>query len=121
MRDKDLAPEVGRRLAACDRVVSAPIGLPRSRNRNELKALHQSWGLSSTDRHKVMPDLDSALRALSRSLAATDSVLVTGSCFLVAEVLYMFGFRDLLQTRSVGPATKLLAPFSRGPGNEPKE
>ena len=47
----------------------------------------------------VAPDIQRALRLLARSLKPMDTVLVTGSCFTVAETLYQLGFTDLEATR----------------------
>jgi len=47
----------------------------------------------------VAPDIPSALRLLARGLQPADTVLVTGSCFTVAETLYHLGFTDLEATR----------------------
>ncbi len=50
-----------------------------------------------------------------RDLAADDAVLVTGSCFTVAEVLWHLGVRDLDETRARTPG----GPGPGRPGAEP--
>ena len=54
------------------------------------------------------PDMDQALRCLARGLRPDDRVLVTGSCFTVAEVLYRLGLTDLEQTRTCQNANPIL-------------
>jgi dihydrofolate synthase/folylpolyglutamate synthase len=112
MRDKALGPEVGALLRRCDGVVSAPIGLPRSRNQQELAALLQEWGMPRHHQDSIASDCGAALRQLAQTVDQADAVLVTGSCFLVAEVLYQLGFRDIQQTRTAQPAPAVLARLS---------
>ena len=119
MYDKDLPPELGPLLSRGDLIVAAPLSLPRSRTVDELYALLDGWGLqprrvcSAADVDKagclVWADLAAALSWLADTLEATDRVLVTGSCFTVAEVLYKLGFDDLDDTRAVRPAPAVLA------------
>ena len=114
LREKSLAPAVGERLRRCDRVVAAPVGLPRSRTEPELAALFAGWGWSGAGAPAVLPDLGAAIARLAAETAPADSVLVTGSCFTVAEVLYRLGYRDLRETRRPEPAAARLAPFRAG-------
>ncbi len=114
LRDKELDREVGRFLKRCDGVVAAPIGLPRSRNPAELTALLSGWGLAIGGRNRVEADLGAAISFLARFLRSDDKVLVTGSCFLVAETLYRLGIRDLDETRRPRPAGELLAGLEAG-------
>jgi dihydrofolate synthase/folylpolyglutamate synthase len=128
MREKALGPEVGARLRRCGGIVAAPVSLPRSRNRQELLGLLKEWHLAGgtcvppdrgetgrpcgggVDVH-VAADLDEALGRLTGMLGSQDAVLVTGSCFLVAETLHRLGYRELTQTRLARPASAALAPF----------
>lgn len=103
MQDKELDAAVGERLRACDLVATAPVALPRSRNRAELDALCSGWRLPP---RRLLPaaDVGGAVAELRRRLEPEDAVLVTGSCFLVAETLWRLGYRDLAQTRAASPA-----------------
>jgi dihydrofolate synthase/folylpolyglutamate synthase len=97
----------------CDALIGVPVSLPRSRTIGELEDLFRGWGrdpvawpddgsdLHATDlpATSVAPDIPSALRLLARGLQPADTVLVTGSCFTVAETLYHLGFTDLEATR----------------------
>ncbi len=111
MRDKQLPAALGRRLARCDGVVATPIGLPRSRNHDELTELMRMWRLDTGDPNLVASDIPRALAHLAGRLHNNDSVLVTGSCFLVAETLHHLGFTDLERTRQPVAAGPKLAPF----------
>jgi len=120
MQDKELGSEVGERLRDFDGVVAAPINLPRSRNLSSLMELLKTWRIPVGDRLQIVPDIQTAIVHLARVLKPADTVLVTGSCFLVAEVLYCMGVRDLNETREVRPAAKVLAAFdSTAGGGEP--
>ena len=55
----------------------------------------------------------SGLQAVASGLKAADSVLVTGSCFTVAEVLHRLGVTDLDQTREVRVAQPVLRSLAR--------
>ncbi|MBK7672207.1 MAG: hypothetical protein IPJ24_12640 [bacterium] len=119
MYDKDLPPEVGRMLRGCG-VVAAPVSLPRSRGGAELASLFEGWGLSAqadglpaAGAFRLAADLPSALRLLAPALSTADSVLVTGSCFLVAEVLHHLGFERLADSRRPQPAAAALARWGR--------
>jgi len=114
LADKDPGDEAGRALVAVDRVMAAPIGLPRSRNPDQLKSLMDRWGLDEQNGVEVYDDLDSALRVLAATTSPDDAVLVCGSCFLVAEALYMLGYRSLEETRSPRPAAQVFKQFLDG-------
>jgi dihydrofolate synthase/folylpolyglutamate synthase len=106
MREKSLDAGVGERLRRCAHVVAAPVALPRTRTAVELAELLRGWGFAAPE---VAPDLGAALARLGRLTAAADAVLVTGSCFTVAEVLWRLGFDDLRETRVPRPARELPA------------
>jgi len=110
MREKSLDAGVGERLRRCARVLAAPVALPRSRTAPELAELLRGWGLAAPD---VAPDFGVALARLAALATPDDAVLVTGSCFAVAEVLWRLGFDDLRETRAPRPARELTA---RGAG-----
>jgi folylpolyglutamate synthase/dihydropteroate synthase len=121
MRDKEVAAPVGRALRACAEVIATPVSLPRSRNVDELGELLAAHEL----RGEVAADPARALSGLARRLTAEDAVLVTGSGFLVAEVLYRLGFKAIDETRQPEPAARRLqswregedgAPTTTGPG-----
>jgi len=122
MHDKELPPDLGARLRACDVVVAAPIGLPRSRTAAQLHDSFRDWQLPIGNENSaatvggaetlttgVRDDLGAAVSDLADGLRPGDAVLVTGSCFLVAEVLYRLGYTDLQQTRLPTPADARLA------------
>lgn len=121
MHDKELPPSVGDALRGCG-VVGAPVSLPRSRDAAELAALFGDWGLAAVTGAAlpgpggsvVAGDLSGALRLLAREAGPGDSVLVTGSCFMVAEALHHLGFASLAQTRGARPAGPALARFGKG-------
>jgi len=118
MHDKGLSPNMGSLLRRCDKVLGAPVSLPRSRSVAELGELFELWKLdpgiwtnsttASASGCTVAPTLDTALRHLARWCREGDRVLVTGSCFMVAEVLHRLGFTDLADTRQPVPAAKVL-------------
>lgn len=118
MHDKTLAEDVARLSADFDAVVGAPVALPRSRTVAELEALFRDWGLSlrpwPTDPAaalpgcSVAPDLKSAVAGLAARLRPEDRVLVTGSCFTVAEVFHHLGFDHLDETRGTREAGPVL-------------
>jgi folylpolyglutamate synthase/dihydropteroate synthase len=110
VRDKEVAARDVAGLRACDGVLATPIALPRSRNSDELKTLLRSWDLPA-QQARIAADVGEALRELARMLQPADAVLVTGSCFLVAEVLHRLGFRNLEETRRPRPAAERLAPL----------
>jgi dihydrofolate synthase/folylpolyglutamate synthase len=111
MYDKPLAGELAPLVRACDAVVGMPVSLPRSRTADELTAVFAAWDLAPEAwtgelpaRCAAAPDPGAALAALGRGLADDDAVLVTGSCFTVAETLWRLGFRELDGTRGPSPA-----------------
>ena len=104
MRDKEVAAPVGQALRACAEVIATPVSLPRSRNADELGELLAAHEL----RGEVAADPARALSGLARRLTAEDAVLVTGSGFLVAEVLYRLGFAAIDETRQPEPAAPRL-------------
>ncbi|MBK8165490.1 MAG: hypothetical protein IPK64_05910 [bacterium] len=111
MHDKELPAIVGEHLRGCG-VVGAPVSLPRSRSAGELAELLVSWGLApatealpAAGQQVVAADLPAALGLLTDGLGAADAVLVTGSCFLVAEALHHLGFANLADSRVPRPAS----------------
>jgi len=119
MQDKGLPHGLAALFAGCDHLVGLPVSLPRSRTPAELRTLLGQWGNAPGDlsrlwhdRCSVAPDMASGLRAVAAGLNPQDNVLVTGSCFTVAEVFYRMGVTDLEQTREVreaGPVLRSLA------------
>jgi len=108
MQDKDMPADSAAMLAGCDILIGVPVSLPRSRTRAELEDLFRGWGREpvawSDDTPglppaSVAPDIPRALRLLARNLQPADTVLVTGSCFTVAETLFRMGFTDIAATR----------------------
>jgi len=95
MHDKTWGPEVRELAGRMDEVVLTPISLPRSRTRKDLETLAAN-GAETT----VASDAGAALADLLERLSPDDAVLVTGSCFLVAEVLYRMGWDELEDTRA---------------------
>lgn len=114
LREKEIGDEVAALVRQFDEIVVAPLALPRSRNRDELAGLMSAWGLIGPESTAidVAPDVGAALARLGRASTA-DRILVTGSCFLVAEALYRLGFRDLGQTRQPWPAASMLRALDR--------
>jgi folylpolyglutamate synthase/dihydropteroate synthase len=88
-----------------DAVSFVPISLPRSRDRASLTELARSLELPDAVGHSIMDSVAGALSYWKPRLQPGDAVLVTGSCFLVAEVLHRLGFRDLDETRQPRPAS----------------
>ncbi len=116
MLDKPAVPELAPLVAACDQVIGLPVSLPRSCTPAELGARLTRWSLppatwppQAADRAAVAPTAAAAVAAVARSLEPDDAVLVTGSCFAVAEVLWLLGVRDLDETRAQRPARPVLA------------
>jgi dihydrofolate synthase / folylpolyglutamate synthase len=118
MHNKVLEKLPGAIVQGFDLLLAAPVSIPRSRNADELIDLLRAWGL---DPHSVTSDLKDAsgalvaqdlatgLQWLARNLNPDDRVLVTGSCFMVAEVMHCLGFTDLDMTRQDTPAGPVLA------------
>lgn len=102
MRDKTWGAEVLDLIGRVDEVMLASISLPRSRSRQELESLAQAWNGAT-----VAVDLGRALTDLTARLSPDDTVLVTGSCFLVAEALYRMGYDTLDSTLPVREAASV--------------
>ncbi|PIV81260.1 hypothetical protein COW53_05300, partial [bacterium CG17_big_fil_post_rev_8_21_14_2_50_64_8] len=102
MRDKTWDAEVLDLIDRGDEVMLTPISLPRSRSREELEILAQAWTGAT-----VAADLGRALADLTARLSPDDAVLVTGSCFLVAETLYLMGSDTLDSTLPVREAASV--------------
>lgn len=114
LADKDPGKAAGRLLARVDRVLAAPVALPRSRNPEQLKSLMDRWGLDAQNAVEVHDDLGGALAATIAAVRPQDAVLACGSCFLVAEVLYRLGWRTLEATRRTRPAGPVFASYPDG-------
>lgn len=121
MYDKPLASELAPLVQAFDTVIGAPVSLPRSRTAEELAEALRVWDLEVAPwteawpvRCAAAPDLASALQVLAGGLAPDDAVLVTGSCFTVAEVLWRCGYRSLEATRAPAAAQEVLAALAAG-------
>jgi dihydrofolate synthase / folylpolyglutamate synthase len=99
MLDKPIDASLGPLLRRCDAVSMAPVALPRSRSRADLSRLRRFLELPIHDDHSLMDTVPEALSYWRERLRPEDAVLVTGSCFLVAEVMHHLGFADLDQTR----------------------
>lgn len=117
MHDKGMDPSLGVLLAACDLVVGTPVSLPRSRTVQELDELFRDWQMipsawsqrqTAGPSSLVAPDMAAALIWLAQTLDPTDRVLVTGSCFTVAEAFYQLGFERLETTRHATSAETIL-------------
>ena len=122
MHDKDTPADPAALLAGCDTLIGVPVSLPRSRTCAELKDLFRVWGrdpvawpddTAGLPPTAVAPDIPQALRLLARNLQPADTVLVTGSCFTVAETLYRLGFTDLAATRVPQAAARVLDRIGR--------
>ncbi len=109
MYDKTLTEDAGGLLQRFDGVVGAAVALPRSRTSEELADIFKAWGLNPEPWQdgfadippcSAAPDLGQALKCLARGLSPEDRVLVTGSCFTVAEALHRLGLTVLEQTRT---------------------
>jgi dihydrofolate synthase/folylpolyglutamate synthase len=123
MYDKDPAADPSVLLAGCDSLIGVPVSLPRSRTAEELEELFQTWGGDPEPwpvdegvlpRCAVAPGITDALRMLARQLRPEDEVLVTGSCFTVAEVLYRLGFSNLEATCEARPANSVMQRIGEG-------
>lgn len=110
MRDKPVSTELGPLMQDLDAVTFVPVSLPRARDRDDLAALAQSLELAPVAEHSFMDSVAGALSYWGTRLRPEDAVLVTGSCFLVAEVLHQLGYRDLEETRRPRPAAEVLRP-----------
>jgi dihydrofolate synthase/folylpolyglutamate synthase len=105
MRDKEVPASLAPLMRHLDAVSFVPVSLPRSRDVASLTALASSLELPATAEHSIMDSVAGALSYWRPRLQPGDAVLVTGSCFLVAEVLHQLGFRDLEETRQPRPAS----------------
>lgn len=123
MYDKDLPANPGPLLNGCDALIGVPVTLPRSRTTAELEELFRSWGREPQPWSRteaglpsaaVAPDILAALRLLAGILEPEDRVLVTGSCFTVAETMYRMGFADLEATRVPRAFDKVLGCIGDG-------
>ena len=114
LADKDPGEAAGPLLARADRVLAAPVSLPRSRNLEQLKSLMDRWGLDAQNNVHVHTDLGDAISALIADARPEDAVLACGSCFLVAEVLHRLGWRTLEETRPPRAAAPVFASLSDG-------
>jgi len=115
MQDKALNGELATLFGRCDHLVGLPVSLPRSRTADDMQMLLRELGQTPGDlaslwreRCTVAPDMASGMRAVAAGLRPDDCVLVTGSCFTVAEVLHRLGVADLQQTRDVREAGPVL-------------
>ncbi len=121
MHDKPADPGLAPLVGAFDRVVGLPVSLPRSCTPADLAGRLRGWGLEPAAwgdragaRAWTAPDARSALASAAADLEPGDAVLVTGSCFTVAETLWLLGVRDLDDTRTVRPARDALAGLAAG-------
>ena len=117
MHDKDVSADPAAMLTGIEAVIGVPVSLPRSKTRSELEDLFRGWGRdpegwprgsAGLPAAAVAPGIGEALELLARELKPEDVVLVTGSCFTVAETLYRLGFTDLESTRKTRSADQVL-------------
>ena len=115
MLDKGMSSDLAPLLAGCDHLVGLPVSLPRSRTPDELASLFVEMGYEPGamenlwgNRCTVAPDMESGLKSVAAGLRPNDLVLVTGSCFTVAEILHRTGVKDLDETREVREAEPVL-------------
>ncbi len=108
MHNKELDKLPREDLEGFDLWLGAPVSIPRSRDPEELRRLFAAWKLPEEETHvaRTMPE---ALGWLARNLQPEDRVLVTGSCFMVAEVFHKLGFEELESTRALEAAPPRLA------------
>lgn len=124
MRDKELGSELTEALRGLDHMVGFPVSLPRARNVEELGDLFRGWGWKVEETGDAMPaeaprcwvaqDPGEAIHAAARWMQPEDAVLVTGSCFAVAEIMYRLGYEQIDQTRTPEDAQRVLARFREG-------
>jgi dihydrofolate synthase/folylpolyglutamate synthase len=108
MRDKPIDPDLGTLLRRCDAVTFAPVSLPRSRDAADLRDLAARLELPADAEHSIVDSVAAALEYWGPRLEPDDTLLVTGSCFMVAEALHRLGMRDLEDTRQPRPARAAL-------------
>ena len=108
MHDKPVPPELGPLLQRCDAVTLAPVSLPRSRTVDDLRELWDFLELGAVAEHSIVDSVAEALAYWGPALEPDDTLLATGSCFLVAEMLHRLGVRDLDETRIPRPAASAL-------------
>ncbi len=108
MRDKPVSADLAPLLRDLDAVTFVPVSLPRSRDCDDLVELARTLELPPSAEHSIMDTVAGALSYWGSRLRRDDAILVTGSCFLVAEVLHRLGYRDLEETRRPRPATMVL-------------
>jgi dihydrofolate synthase/folylpolyglutamate synthase len=118
MSDKEPPVNAASSLSGCDALIGVPVSLPRSRTPVELEDLFRRWGREPVGWPEpgdglpataVAADIPQAFRLLAATLHPEDMVLVTGSCFTVAESFYRLGFSDLAATRVPQTAARVLA------------
>ena len=118
MHNKELEKLPGKIVQGFDLILAAPVSIPRSRNAEELQTLLRAWDIETQPLAEgwpdapaglVAPDMQAGLDWLARNLKKEDRVLVTGSCFMVAEVLHKLGFENLEMTREEVEAGPVLA------------
>ena len=108
MHNKELDRLPADELAGFDLWLGAPVSIPRSRDAEELRRLFTQWRLPP-ENFQVAQNMATALGWLAGNLQPADRVLVTGSCFMVAEVFHKLGFEELETTRALEPAAHRLA------------
>ena len=117
MHDKEVSADPVAMLKGIESVIGVPVSLPRSKTLAELEELFRGWGrdpeawgsgFTGLPAAAVAPDIPEALKLLAVQLQPEDVVLVTGSCFTVAETLYRMGFTDLESTRRTLSADQVL-------------
>ena len=115
MQDKGVPQELATLFAACDHVVGLPVTLPRSCTPSELGSLFEQLGESPTgpdqlwkSRCCVFTSMAEGLKAVAAGLKPEDRVLVTGSCFMVAEALHKMGVTNLAEIRETQAAGPVL-------------
>lgn len=120
MYDKEMAAELAPLARRFDGIVAAPVNLPRSRKEQELGEVLEHWGLTPEPwpggpvvGATVAPSLPAALAGLARDRRPDDLVLVTGSCFTVADALWHLGYRELDETFPPREAAEVLDPLAR--------
>lgn len=115
MEDKGVPRELASLFAAFDQVVGLPVTLPRSCTPRQLGALFEKLGETPAGpkelwrkRCCVFDDMGQGLKAVAAGLTSEDRVLVTGSCFMVAEVLHKMGVANLAEVRVSREAASVL-------------